>query len=154
MLLFFAYSWHLELKLRCTFLRIQYLFWKVPSRTGPIIYVTTPLPLFLCRSLLLSHLPQIRPAYSRVKSIGDETGPDRHGSSLLHPGPQEAGSQGRDDASLVQQIWELKDTALGFPFAESALNCWGPLSQGVETQATLLPNSCWGRREQHRQVTK
>lgn len=39
--------------------------------------------------------PPERPAYSRFKSIGDEPGRGHHGRSLLHPGPQEAGSQGR-----------------------------------------------------------
>lgn len=157
MLLFFAYSWNSELKLRCTFLRIQYLFWKVPSRTGLIIYVITPLLLFLCRSLL-SHLPQIWPDYGRVKSIGaHEPGRDRHGSLLLHPGPQQAGGRG-DDEGLAHQIWELKETALGSPFPGSALNFLGSLNQGVEIQATLLPNSLWGKRDvtflQHRQVAK
>lgn len=46
-----------------------------------------------------------------------------------------------EDVSLVQQIWELTETALGSPFAESVLNFLGPLNQGVETQGTLLPNS-------------
>ena len=115
-----------------------------------ILGLTVMLPLsclwLLCRSFLLSYLPQFWSTHGRINSYRDESGRERPLQKLTAaPGITGGRHQGKMVWAWLTWVGKLKETVLHSTSAESALSCLGFQNQGVDTQASLLPTCLWVR---------